>query len=95
MMRALALIVALVMMALPAPAQEGLRCAPHAALVGVMQQAGMAIVASPLVDMRTGSFGQAEVWVSPDGLWVLIAVGPDGLACAAMSGVGWHLGEAA
>ena len=30
-----------------------------------------------------------EIWVSPDGDWAALAVGPDGIACVALSGNNW------
>ena len=74
-------------------AAQAVPCAPHEAISQRMVESGMALISRPLVDMRDGSAGQAEIWVAPDGQWIMIAVSPDGHACAAMSGTGWVVGE--
>ena len=68
-------------------------CAPHPIISQHLIEDGMVLVSRPLVDMRNGSMGQAEIWAGGDGDWIMIAVSPGGLACAAMAGVGWGIGE--
>ena len=69
-------------------------CVPHGIISSIMEREGMALVSRPLVDLRNGSMGDAEVWASPEGQWAMIAVGPSGRACILFYGASWGLGEA-
>lgn len=77
---------ALIMAGTPTIVSGQNACFAYAPLRASMQENGVRLQG---YGRFVGSDVVIEVWVSPEGEWAAFAVGPDGIACIALSGEGW------
>lgn len=77
---------ALLMAGTPSVVSGQSSCFAYAPLRSSMQESGVRLEG---YGRFPGSEVVIEIWVAPAGEWAVLAVGPDGIACLALSGDNW------